>query len=224
MLKPVISTRTSDWNKLLRLGERLLKQPDSARQCQAIVAHLQRRYPVNARIWLSPPYYPLPGEPPVPLTTDEAVPELVKRSISEKSAYACLGSSVQPLTSKTSQPADCWVLPMIAQDSLLGVMWLQFSKPETIISDTLTYLEALAAFSALTLQVTRQAVLKNWRFEQLSLVSTVSNQIANVQDLDELCNRVIRLIQKTFHYYFVAIFTAEPHAQIPSFSGIHKNP
>lgn len=49
--------------------------------------------------------------------------------------------------------------------------------------------------------------------EMLSLVRTVSAQIANVLDLDELAQRVTRLIRDTFHYYFVAIFTIKEGQQ-----------
>ena len=106
---------------------------------------------------------------------------------------------------------------MIAQDVVLGVLWVQFTNRSKANLETLTYLQALAAFSALTLQVTRQSSLKNWRYEQLSLVSSVSNQIANVQNLDELCSKVTHLIQNTFHYYFVAVFTVETNNEYMRF-------
>ena len=49
--------------------------------------------------------------------------------------------------------------------------------------------------------------MDQWRTEQLTLVRLVSAQIANVLDLDVLTRRVTKLIQRTFHYYYVAIFT-----------------
>src|SRR5258706_454860 len=51
--------------------------------------------------------------------------------------------------------------------------------------------------------------VERWRLGQLSLVRTVSAQIANEPDIDELARKVTRLIQSTFKYYYVAIFTLE---------------
>ncbi|MEW5828511.1 MAG: GAF domain-containing protein, partial [Chloroflexota bacterium] len=45
---------------------------------------------------------------------------------------------------------------------------------------------------------------------QLSLVRSVSAQIANLLDVDELARRVAALICETFKYYYVAIFTLSP--------------
>ena len=42
------------------------------------------------------------------------------------------------------------------------------------------------------------------------MVRTVSAQIANEPDIDELARKVTALIQSTFKYYYVGIFTLEP--------------
>src|SRR5678816_1353249 len=42
-----------------------------------------------------------------------------------------------------------------------------------------------------------------------NLVREVSAQIANVLNVNELASRVTELIQQTFHYYYVAIFTLQ---------------
>ena len=39
---------------------------------------------------------------------------------------------------------------------------------------------------------------------------SVSAQIANAPDIDELAHKVTRLIQSTFKYYYVGMFTLEP--------------
>jgi phosphoserine phosphatase RsbU/P len=74
------------------------------------------------------------------------------------------------------------------------------------------------------MQATRQAALKNWRFEQLALVRSVSFQIANVLDLDELARRVTGLILNTFKYYYVAIFTLAPGASVLQFRASARSP
>ncbi len=71
-------------------------------------------------------------------------------------------------------------------------------------------LDGLAGHISLALVASHRSVVEQWRIEQLTLVRRVSAQIANVFDLDELTRRVTKLIQRTFHYYYVAIFTREP--------------
>ncbi len=43
--------------------------------------------------------------------------------------------------------------------------------------------------------------VERWRISQARLVRTVTAQIANEPDLDELAHKVTRLIQATFKYY-----------------------
>ena len=58
-----------------------------------------------------------------------------------------------------------------------------------------------------------RAEVEQFRLRQLNLVRAVSTQIANVLDLDELSKRVTKLIQTTFNYYYVAIFTLEANSK-----------
>jgi GAF domain-containing protein len=51
--------------------------------------------------------------------------------------------------------------------------------------------------------------VERFRLNQLNLVREVSAQIANVLNVDELASRVTELIQETFHFYYVAIFTLQ---------------
>jgi GAF domain-containing protein len=74
------------------------------------------------------------------------------------------------------------------------------------------------------MQVTRQAAIESWRFEQLALVRSVSFQIANVLDLDELALRVTRLILYTFHFYYVAIYTTETDSNTLCFKASAQSP
>nr|MBP8857133.1 GAF domain-containing protein [Anaerolineaceae bacterium] len=210
MLEPNTSPSSITWNRLYELGERLLKQPDTLHQCETIITHLRRRLAAEAKVWLAGPFYPLPGEAPVPLIENSGCPEIVKRAFLEKQSFCGTGDTIVPLTDDCTSPSSCWVIPIVTQDAILGILQVRFSEKHKAKPNTLNYLQALAAFAALTFQVTRQSTLKNWRFEQLSLVSSVSSQIANVQNLDDLCPQVTKLIQDTFHYYFVAIFTIEP--------------
>ena len=67
----------------------------------------------------------------------------------------------------------------------------------------------MVQFVAANLSSFHRAEVEQFRIAQLELVRAVSAQIANVLDLDELARRVTDLIQRTFNYYYVAIFTLE---------------
>ena len=70
---------------------------------------------------------------------------------------------------------------------------------------------------SLALVAAHRFAVEQWRIEQLTLVRRVSAQIANVLDLDELTRRVTKLIQRTFNYYYVAVFTHEPDQEFLRF-------
>ena len=70
-------------------------------------------------------------------------------------------------------------------------------------------LERLAGAVAVSLIASHRVAVERFRLNQLNLVREVSAQIANVLNVDELASRVTQLIQQTFHYYYVAIFTLQ---------------
>ena len=57
------------------------------------------------------------------------------------------------------------------------------------------------------------------QIEMLSLVRSVGAQVADVLDLDELAQRVTRLILDTFKFYFAAIYSLEPNSEFLRFRG-----
>ncbi|OGO32714.1 MAG: hypothetical protein A2Z03_07300, partial [Chloroflexi bacterium RBG_16_56_8] len=75
--------------------------------------------------------------------------------------------------------------------------------------EELDLLEGLARSVAMGLFASHRVEVERFRLSQLNLVREVSAQIANVLAVDELARRVTELIQKAFHYYYVAIFTLE---------------
>lgn len=191
-----------DWKQYIRLGEQLLSQPNAAAQVALISQTIQQLLGADVRAWLKSPFFPLPGEPAVDLLSQPDVPALAQA--------AAVNRKVE--MERVKNQVRCAVFPMVTQDFLLGV--LQVSRPEgpPFDKDEITFLEGLAAHAALALQINRQVALKNWRYEQLLLVRTVSSQIANEVDIDKLAYRVTGLIQKSFNYYYVALFTWENEA------------
>jgi GAF domain-containing protein len=104
-------------------------------------------------------------------------------------------------------------MPLVARGTTLGVLEIRRSLGLPFSDAESELLSDLAAQSAVALHSARQMAIERWRIEQLSLVSSVSAQIANVLDLDTLAHRVTELILDTFKYYFVALFILEPGQQ-----------
>ncbi len=184
------------WKHFLHLGEELLKQPNALVLCKKFGQTVEKELACTAKIWLSKPYYPLPGEPEVETLPNHAAPMIVQQACSENKMM--VGTS------------DCELaLPIITQNYTLGVLHAVRGADHPFSEQEKQLLDALVATVAVSMQVNRQVVLKNWRFDQISLVRSVSSQIANVLDLDELCKRVTNLIQCSFHYYHVSLYTIE---------------
>ena len=104
----------------------------------------------------------------------------------------------------------CLAVPIRHEDTALGV--IQVCKPdvEKFTRRETDFLEGLARTASVGLVAWHRVNVERWRLGQLNLVRTVSAQIANEPDIDELAHKVTRLIQSTFKYYYVGIFTLEP--------------
>jgi sigma-B regulation protein RsbU (phosphoserine phosphatase) len=200
-----------EWNQYIRLGEQLLRLPNAAAQCTFIIETIQRRIPSRAEVWLAQPFYPLPGEPALATLPDDNAPSLVQRAMNNQ-RWCCMNADKQEHSAYCEPGCPLAVaIPMITQDNLLGVLYVYRTtfEAEPFNSQDLNFLNGLASHIALILQSSRQMVLKNWRFDQLALVRSVSAKISNLTNIDDLCSSVSRLIQEAFNFYFVAIYTLD---------------
>src|SRR5581483_11918820 len=103
-------------------------------------------------------------------------------------------------------------IPIEDQGFLMGVLQVSRGKGVNFEKEELELLTSIASIVAVGLYASHRAEVERFRRGQLNLVREVSAQIANALDLDELARRVTDLIQKTFNYYYVAIFTLKPGA------------
>ena len=126
------------------------------------------------------------------------------RSLDICSGIACVSSH------QLHQIAAIPILSQAPQNEILGVLQAERPIDHKFTEDAIAMLEGIASQAIFALQATQQLALERWRVEQLALVHHVSSQIVNVRDLDELARRLTGLIQDTFGYYYVAIFTVEP--------------
>ena len=87
--------------------------------------------------------------------------------------------------------------------------WLRKLDENPIPGQTILDIQKFLSLCAMPMQIYRLTVLKNWRVEQLAIVRKVSDKIANITDLDHLCELITDAVQEKFQYYYVAIFTCE---------------
>ncbi len=196
------------WKHFLNLGEELLMQPNALAIQQKFADRVANELICSAKLWLGEPYYPLPGEPEIQTLPTAQAPLIVHQAWAENKML----DSSSFIQSENKQNCEL-AIPLITHKNTLGVLHVSRPLENPFTDDQKQQLLALSSFAALSMQVNRQEVLKNWRYDQIALVRSVSSQIANVLDLDELCKRVTNLIQCSFNYYHVALFTLEEGSQ-----------
>ena len=127
--------------------------------------------------------------------------------------YQQIGAEKSGAEKTAAKKARLLAVPLLMQDrlgqttTLLGVLQADRSPGAPFSLSEIRLLEGLATQSALAMQSSLRMANERWRREQLSLVHQVSLQISDLRDLDEIARQVTHLIQLTFGFYYVAIFT-----------------
>ncbi|NPV57789.1 MAG: hypothetical protein HPY76_14130, partial [Anaerolineae bacterium] len=195
-----------NWRQFLRLGEQLLEQASAAEQVELIADLVKEKTGCDSRVWLAKPFYPLPGEPGVDTLPNPEAPELVNRTHADHRITYELADGTITRRARAKQIVSL-AIPLSTQHSLLGVLEVIRCNPEEAIPpDEMDYLVGLASHAAVNMQISRQVALKNWRYDQLNLISAVSDQISNITDLNQMCRQATQSIAQTFNYNYVAIF------------------
>jgi sigma-B regulation protein RsbU (phosphoserine phosphatase) len=192
------------WQEYLDLGEELLRLPDTRSLVNRLQNVITDHLHCEAKLWLCEPFYPLPGEPHVETIPSPEVDLIIESASNSKTRIVTSG-----FPKKKREPIYTITLPVTTRGNTLGILKLQRDPSNPFNDDEIEYVEGLTAFTAVSMQVNRQVTLKNWRYDQISLVRSVSSQIANELNLDELCKKVTNLIQCSFDYYHVAVYTLE---------------
>ncbi len=197
--RKALKTQRSNWRGLLfGLGERILGATSFSAQRDLLIetaSHLVADGEVV--LWLNEPYFRLPdwAESIFPL-----VPPTEFIGVAHES-----GKTVQ----KQVEDRLSLAIPLRHAQIGLGVIEVHRLNGKKFSRREHDLLEELAQMASIALVAWHSSTVERWRLGQLSLVRTVSAQIANEPDIDELARKVTRLIQTTFKYYYVAIFTLE---------------
>src|ERR1041385_2595957 len=202
------SPTSADWRDIANLGEQIVNAASLAEQCDYIINITSRLVKGDVDVWLDEKIFRLPN-----IEAGKAFPEQpespgMKRAL-KVGQIRTRGRRSQSKTSTASNASRAtWAaVPLIEQGVPLGALQVTRKKGPEFKQAELDLLEQLAGAVAVSLVASHRVAVERFRLNQLNLVREVSAQIANVLNVDELARRVTELIQQTFHYYYVAIFT-----------------
>lgn len=190
---------------LFALGERILASSTFAAQRDLILETAARLVPGETLLWLDETAFRLPDwvESIFPPQPPE---EFMRLAFEQKKTIR-----------KQIEQAHWIAIPFRHEEIGLGVIRIRRENGEPFKRRETDFIEGLARTASIALIAWHRINVERWRIGQLGLVRTVTAQIANEPDLDELAHRVTRLIQSTFKYYYVGIFTLEPNQNTLAF-------
>lgn len=115
----------------------------------------------------------------------------------------------RPTYHNDQPPRSALFVPLVAADEAIGVMAVQSDRPNAFSHDDLRRLTILSHQVAAAIQNARLYRQAQARAAQLELVAQVGRQVAALLHQDELFTQVVNLVQSTFGYYGVNLFTLE---------------
>ncbi len=192
-----------DWNQLASLGEQLRNEDSLSAQRDRIVAMTSRLIHGTVDVWLNENFFRLPDWEEGKVFPVQPTFDGMKRAIKAGKLYT------QKSTLRKGQNSALAGIPLEDHGITLGALQITRPNGPAFSTEELNLLQGIEQIVAMSLFASHRAEVEQFRLRQLNLVREVSTQIANVLDVDELSARVTELIQKTFNYYYVAIFTLE---------------
>lgn len=212
------SPLSADWRNIASLGEQIANATSLAEQRDHIIAMTSRLVQGDVEVWLDEKIFRLPSLEEGDIFPEE--PELPGMQRALKAGQVTTrqqrGKNTAPRAAlrhgAAVQRAAWAAVPLIEQGMTLGAVQVTRPKGPEFKQRELEMLERLAGAVAVSLLASHRVAVERFRLNQLNLVREVSAQIANVLNLNELARRVTDLIQQTFHYYYVAIFTLQENS------------
>ncbi len=202
--KPV-PRKKAGYPDLFDLGERILAANTFAAQRDLILETAARLTPGEAILWLDETAFRLPDwvESLFPPNPPE---ELMQLAFAQEKTIR-----------KQVEHLHIAAIPFRHEETVLGVIQIKRKNDEKFSRREIDLIESLTRTASIALIAWHRINVERWRIGQLGLVRTVTAQIANEPDLDDLAHRITRLIQSTFKYYYVGIFTLEPGQHVLTF-------
>jgi phosphoserine phosphatase RsbU/P len=203
-----LSPLSPDWREIASLGEQIVSAPSISAQRDIIVGITSRLVHGDVHVWLRENLFRLPNLAEAGLFPEEPTLPGMQRAMKARAIR-----TKQQRGTKSNAPRETWAaVPLEEQGMVLGALQVSRPKGPEFTTDEIDSLNGLAGVVAVSLIAAHRIAVERFRLNQLNLVREVSSQIANVMHVDELARRVTKLIQQTFHYYYVAIFTSRRHS------------
>ena len=205
------ATRTSwDWLQLASLGEQLRSENSLGAQCDQIISMTSHLMHGKVDVWLQEKIFRLPDWDDTHIFPSQPTSDGMKLAI--KAGKLITKNGTAKSTPKKSASSLTYVaIPLADQGITLGALQVNRQKGPAFSAEELNLLQGVAQIVSVSLITSHRAEVEQFRLRQLNLVRDVSAQIANTVDLNELATQVTKLIQETFNFYYVAIFTLKPN-------------
>lgn len=191
----------SDWREIASLGEQLANASSLTAQRDRIVSMTGRLLRGQVEVWLQERLFRLPDRTAARVFPPQPRSDGMRRAVAGRTAF------VRRSTRNASSKKAVVAVPIEDQGFLLGALQITRIHGPNFEKAEVELLGSIASVVAVGLYAAHRVEVERFRLGELNLVSQVSAEIANVLNLDELARRVTQLIQKTFNYYYVAIFT-----------------
>ena len=190
---PELDQRT--WRHLFEVGEGVLSRRSLYDQAEFLIRELSSLTGAEIDLWLLERFKPLPSQ----TNSNDGQTDV---SINFEKEF--LPSS---FNNKEGEDGFFYDVPIEKGTSILGK--IRFSYPESVdlSTDFKDFLKITGGFIGSILDTARLSALKDWRYDQLSLVRNVIFEITRYRNTAELFRKIVDLVQGTFHFYFVAIYT-----------------
>src|SRR5580704_8598581 len=102
-------------------------------------------------------------------------------------------------------------IPLMVRDEIVGVLDCQSDRVNHFDSETIDLLTLFSTQASIALQNARLYSLEQQRARQLQAINAIAQQTTAVLDLEQLLDRVCKLIQDAFRVSHVSLFLREDH-------------
>lgn len=202
MAAPSPELSQAKWRQLFEMGDRLLSQSSIFTQVDLIQQEFGRIIGAKVSLRLSRRFLPLPSQRVDFQGGRTHIFEIFPESNNESS-----------INSDFKKGASVLETPLIRDGKTYGMLILEYSMPHMFFEEFRDFLAKAGKYFLNMLEISRVAALKKWRQEQLSLVRSVGVEIVRIRDTYKLFERIAELVQKTFQFYFVGIYTPVSEGQ-----------
>ena len=185
------------WRHLFEVGEGLISRCNLAEQADYLKQELNRLTGAQIELWLLRRFEPLPFKT---VENRETVGFPVQ-----------FDDEITVDDEAESQNETCvfYEVPLTVKSIALGKIRFTFKEEVILALQYRDFLRNAGRYIATILDTARLSAIKDWRYDQLSLVRNVSFEITRYRSTAELFRKIAELVQATFHFYFVAIYTFE---------------